>query len=176
MNAIPAASRTPRAGCSGRASFRDVALISGPSVRRARTRRLHLRGGKPAVSAAGWTGGTRLAKKAGRGGPGARPTAQGRVGQPSRHVASHLASHRLLSATSSRHHDVDRPLDLLPDSVRVGRGFLRALKLFVPRLEAQPGQCRLSLPEVSVTKLVPTGDVVTTPSQGGFRGKGVLAA
>jgi hypothetical protein len=177
VNAIPSKSRTPRVGYSGRMSLRDVASISEPSVDRAGPASLDLRGGKRVGCSMYLNDGKRHAEKASRGGISARLTAQGRVGQRSRHIAPHLALHRLLSAQLSAHRDADRPLPFPLAwnwTLRVSRGTFCHLIL---RPEFQPGRCSAPRLEADDTKqLVATGDGNTTSSRGKSRGKGVLAA
>ena len=174
MNAIPSESRTPRARRSGRASFRDVAGITGPLVLRVRVRDFGLERSEPVRLEDGWLGGTRRAKKAGRVGPVARLIAQGRVGLHSRHIALHLALHRLLSAPASAQEKADRLLLVSP--ARPGRGSLEKTRPRTSRTEAQPLLCPTPPIEVHDAKLVPNGFDATASTRGSSRGKGVLAA
>ena len=174
MNAIPSESRTPRTRRSGRASFRDVAITTGPLVLRVRVRGFGLERGGPVRLEDGWFGGMRRAKKAGRVGPVARLIAQGRVGLHSRHIALHLAIHRLLSAPASAHQKADRLLLVSP--ARSGRGNLETTRPRTSRTEAQPLLCPTPRIEVHDAKLVPNGFDATASSRGLSRGKGVLAA
>lgn len=174
MNAIPSESRTPRTRRSGGASFRDVAITTGPLVLRVRVRGFGLERGEPVRLEDGWFGGTRRAKKAGRVGPVARLIAQGRVGLHSRHIALHLAIHRLLSAPASAHQKADRLL--LVSRARSGRGNLGTTWPRISRTEAQPLLCPTPRIEVHDAKLVPNGFDATASSRGLSRGKGVLAA
>jgi hypothetical protein len=174
VNAIPCESRTPRTGRSGRASFRDVAITTGPLVLRVQARDSGLGRGEPLGLEDGWLGGTRRAKKAGRGGPVARLNAQGRVGHRSRHIALHLALHRLLSAMASAHQEADRPS--LVSRARSGRGNPGMVQPPTSRTESQPLPCPMPWIEARDAKLVPNGFDATASARGLSRGKGVLAA
>lgn len=174
MNAIPSESRTPRTRRSGGASFRDVAITTGPLVLRVRVRGFGLERGEPVRLEDGWLGGTRRAKKAGRVGSVARLNAQRRVGHHSRHIALHLAIHRFLSATASADQKADR--QLLVSRPRSGRGNLGTTRPSTARTEAQPLPCPTPRIEAHDAKLVPNGFDATASSRGLSRGKGVLAA
>ena len=174
MNAIPSESRAPRTRRSGGASFRDVAGTTAPLILRVRVRDFGLERGEPLRLEDGWLGGMRRAKKAGRVGPVARLTAQGRVGHRTRHIALHLAIHRLLSAPTSAHRQADRLLLVSP--ARPGRGSLEKTRPRTSRTEAQPLLCPTPPIEVHDAKLVPNGFDATASTRGLSRGKGVLAA
>ena len=175
MNAIPSDSRTPRQDVRGGRVFRDVAIITGPPARRVRDRGFSLERGEPVRLEDGWFGGTRRAKKAGRGGPGARLIAQGRVGLRSRHIALHLAIHRLLSAKTSAHQTADRLLLVSP--ARSGPAGTWGRPGHAPR---EPRPSRFRVPRLGSrcddAKLVPERVDATASSRGESRGKGVLAA
>ena len=174
MNAIPSESRTPRARRSGGASFRDVAGTTGPLILRVRVRGFGLERGEPLRLEDGWLGGMRRAKKAGRVGPLVRLFAQGRVGLHSRHIALHLAIHRLLSAPASAARKADRLLLVSP--AQAGRGNLEKTRARTSHTEAQPLLCPTPPIEVHDAKLVPNGFDATASTRGLSRGKGVLAA
>jgi hypothetical protein len=175
VNAIPCDSRTPSARRRGRALFRDVAIITGPSASRAGTRGLNLHGGKPFRFRADVIDGTRRATKAGRGNSDARLTSQGRVGLRSRHVAIHLATHRLLSAKTSARDDASRLARLPLARYRTMWQIARILRYSASRAEVLPGPRRSRRLDVSGAKLVSTEGGLMKPAHGESRGKGVLA-
>jgi hypothetical protein len=130
--------------------------------------------GEPVRLEDGWLGGMRRAKRAGRVGPVARLNAQGRVGLHSRHIALHLAIHRLLSAPVSARHKADRLLHVAP--APSGPGNMEKTRPRTSRTEAQPLLCPTPPIEVHDAKLVPNGFDATASNRGLSRGKGVLAA
>jgi hypothetical protein len=175
VNAIPCDSRTPSARRWGRALFRDVAIITGPSASRAGTRGLNLDGGKPFGFRTDLIDGTRRATKAGRGSSGARLASQGRVGLRSRHIVIHLATHRLLSAKTSARDDASRPARLLLARYRTMWEFARILQADASRAEFLPGPRLSPRLDASGAKLVSTEGGLMKPAHGESRGKGVLA-
>jgi hypothetical protein len=175
VNAIPCDSRTPSARRRGRALFRDVAIITGPSASRAGIRGLSLLGGKPFGFWTDLIDGTRRATKAGRGSSGARLTSQGRVGLRSRHVVIHLATHRLLSVKTSARDDASRPARLHLARYRTVWQIAWILRYAASRTEFLPGPRRSRHLDVSGAKLVSTEGGLMKPAHLESRGKGVLA-
>ena len=174
MNAIPSESRTPRTRCPGQASFRDVAITTGPLVLHVRVRGYGRERGEPVRLEDGRFGGRRCAKRASRPGPVARLNAQGRVGLHSRHIALHLGLHRLLSAPASVALTADSLL--LTSCCQSGHEAVGSTRPSAARTKAQPISCRLPRIKASDAKLVPNGFDATAPGRGLSRGKGVLAA
>jgi hypothetical protein len=174
VNAIPSEPRTPRAGRSGGARCRDDAIITGPPVVRVKGADCGLEPGKTASRDADETCGMRQAKKGGRRVPVARLTAQGRVGQSSRHVVTHLASLPLLSARTSVLPDADRYVrsTSCPSRLRNAPWVLQVSM----RSVAQPQMCSSLETRRGGAKLVPTADGAPAHFRGEFRRKGVLAA
>ena len=175
MNAIPCDSRTPLARGRGRALFRDVAIITGPSVNHAGTHGFNLHGGKPFGFRTDPIDGTRRATTAGRGSSGARLTSQGRVGLRSRHVAIHLATHRLLSAKTFARDEADRPKRLLLARCWSMWEIARSLHAVASRAEFLPGPRLSPRLDARGAKLVSTEGGLTKPAHGESRGKGVHA-
>jgi hypothetical protein len=174
VDAIPSEPRTPWTRCPGGASFRDVAIIMGPPFRPFRAiGSPRAEGRRTERHETHRIGGTRHAKKASRGVPGARQTAQGRVGSRSRSIALHLESHRLLSATTSAPQGAER-LDHFPQK-ELWQGCAGTVWPLVSRLEAQPLWCSTPLSPGLWAKLVPVGGQANAQPRGPFRGKGVLA-
>jgi hypothetical protein len=174
VNAKPRDSRAPRTRSSGRASFRDVDITTGPPVDRLRVRGCGLELIELRRLEDGWLGGMRRAKKAGRVGPVARLNAQGRVGHQSRHIAFHLALHRLLSAPPSVCRQTDRLL--LISAHHSGRRNMETSRPRIAPIEAQQLSGAVPQLEVHDAKLVPNGFDATASAHGSSRGKGVLAA
>jgi hypothetical protein len=174
VNAIPSDTRAPRAGRSGRASLRDVASITGPLVDWIEDGRVVQVRDDPQPFRPGMTGGTWLAKRAGRGVPVARLTAHGRVGFCPRHIAPHLVRHRLLTARISAFRDADFTIRVCPVLRWPSRPEVDCLQAKRPK--AQP-LLRLSpIPEAGCTMLVPVRSLVQARARGQSPGKGVLAA
>jgi hypothetical protein len=175
VNAIPCDSRTPSARRRGRALFRDVAIITGPSASRAGTRGLNLHGGNPFALRTDLIDGPRRATKAGRGNSGARLASQGRVGLRSRHIVIHLATHRLLSVKTSARDDASRPARLLLARSRTMREIGRILQYAASRAEFLPGPRHSRRLDASGARLVSTEGGLMKPAHGESRWKGVLA-
>lgn len=173
MNAIPSEPRAPWTGRPGRPSFRDVALIMGPSILRDRASGSNLRSENRRGLVGEGIDGARQAMKAGRGVSVARQTVQGRVGHSSRHVALHLASHRLL-LTPSTLKDADRPF--LPTGFASRRSSTVTFRPISSRPEPQPLPGLWPRNEAGDTKLVTAPADNPLSSAGQSRGKGVLAA
>jgi hypothetical protein len=174
VNAIPYRSRVPWTRCPGKASYRDVAIIMGLSVSSVKgSCRRPAKASQPGPRS-DQIGGTRHAKTARCGVSGARQTAQGRVGLIPRHIALHLGSHRLLSASTSAQLDAERPLR--SHRVQAWPGRAGTVRQHISRPVAQPLPCSTPRFEVWGAKLVPAGGNTIAPPRGQSRGKGVLAA
>jgi hypothetical protein len=174
VNAIPSESRAPWTRGPGRASFRDVTIITGPLFFSVGAFGRPIASGEPLkYPGAVWVSGTWHAKKASRGVPGARQTAQGRVGFLPRHIASHLGSHRLLSARTSAEQDAERPYRSHQRKVWPGRA--ETVRPQLSRRRAQPLPC--ATPEIKGrgARMVPAGGNAIVPPRRRSRGKGVLA-
>jgi hypothetical protein len=173
VNAIPSESRTPSARRWGRASFRDVAIITGPLTCRFPAQGPGLARGKTFGGRAGLIDGTRRATKARREGSGAGLTSQGRVGLRSRHVVSHRESHRLLSAKTSSREDALRQARFLLAWIR--RGNAKASRHSASRFDSPPSTRPSPRLNTVAARLVSTEGGLTRLSHGESRGKGVLA-
>lgn len=174
MNAIPSDARAPRSGCSGRVNAREVATTMGPRIARVLARRLAYVRGDLRPGRDGSIGGTRPAKKAGRGVPVAWLTAQGRVGVYSRHVAPHLVSHPLLQARTSARIRAEIPVRASLAVSRPGRSV--RTRPDAMRFKAQPLSRLPLLNRAGCAKLVAARSRRYAPVQAQIPGKGVLAA
>lgn len=159
-------------------SIREDAGVTGLSAGRfgAMASSFDCREGEPLDIRDGKTGGTRHAKRAGRGADFARPAAQGRFRGRPRRIALHLDFHPLHLAATPTHPGVERSRRS-PSAQAEGRPDGTA------RLDTSRGQAQQPLPCCSTSvearglKLVPSsGCAIADPARGRTRGKGVLAA
>jgi hypothetical protein len=140
VNANPSGSRTPSTGGWGRSKARrELAETKEPSPGCAR---LGLPSGVPrgsARAAGGCGGGKRHAMMVCRGALSVRRAAQGRVGdaRSPRHIATHLARHRLLSAQTSAPLDAARPITAELGKPRPAEG--ATVRNLASQSAAQPG-------------------------------------
>ena len=173
MNAIPSEPRAPRTGRSGGASFRDVAITTGPLVPPGRHRGCCLGLGNSPWRTTGETRGRRHVEEACRTVLVARLIAQGRVGYSSRLIALHLVSHRLLSATSAQWNaSRQAPGSHAPRGSEM-QDMPRAV---FARLEARPLLPPARQSQAHGVKRVPSRFDAPASAFGPSRGKGVLAA
>lgn len=173
MNATPADARAARTGRPGEASCRDVAIILVPPIGTSAS--FVAARAAPSMLAAGRPGGLRHARTAGRRVLDARLDAPGRAGAPPRQVASLLASHPLLAASSLRLRDSENAH--VPPQDRTGDWRVRGFSRSRLRRLAQQDRCVRPNLEAQGARLLPNecGACVAL-APGASRGKGVRAA